>query len=69
MVYGLDCYRCMGGSSQFIVGTDDFSNLFNNQIILDWSNYPGAGNYTLIAQTVVLDGKVKESQRINVTIK
>jgi len=62
-------YQKDGGESEFIAGTDDFSNLFNNQIILDWFNYPGSGDYTLIAQTIVLGGDVKESERINMTIK
>ncbi|HAT04028.1 MAG TPA: hypothetical protein DCS29_04640 [Candidatus Magasanikbacteria bacterium] len=62
-------YQKDSEESVLVSQTNNFSSLFNNQIILDWSNYPGAGNYTLIAQVVGLGGEVRESERIKIVIQ
>ncbi|MBI2436569.1 MAG: PBP1A family penicillin-binding protein [Candidatus Magasanikbacteria bacterium] len=52
----VELYIEKNGTKQLVAGTEDFSNLFNNQILLTWSQAPEKGTYTLIVE-VVLQGE------------
>jgi len=56
------------GSNTQIGTIDDFSNLFNNQILFTWDNAPDKGEYILIAEVIVQGGGKREADRLQINI-
>lgn len=59
-----------GGGDKTIVATvSDFSNLFDNKILVKWNEYPGAGSWQLIAEVELLDGSKQQTGTVNVEVQ
>jgi hypothetical protein len=56
-------------SKQLVASTEDFSNLFNGQILLTWQTAPAKGIYNLIAEVIVQGGESKVTDQVTITIK
>ncbi|MFA7314648.1 MAG: penicillin-binding protein [Candidatus Magasanikbacteria bacterium] len=56
------------GTKNLIDSINDFSNLFNGQIIMSWKDAPPAGQYKLIAETTDAANN-KNVESINVEVK
>lgn len=65
----LKIYKVENNKKYLVDIKNDFSNLFNNQISFTWSDYPGSGNYELLAEIKLQSGEVVESSRVSVEIK
>ena len=57
------------GEKSLVLSTDDFSNIFNDQLAFDWNNAPNPGNYSLIAEITVLGGGVRVSDQMGIEVK
>ncbi len=57
------------GDKELIKATDDFSNLFNNQLLVEWKEKPETGKYTLKIETTIIGGQSKISDHAEITIK
>lgn len=64
----LQVYLLKDGSRQLIAEKSSFTDLFNNQVVIRWQEYPGYGNYTLLAEVTLKDGSVRESGRLPVLV-
>ena len=58
-----------GGEKKLIKTTDDFSNLFNNQILVNWEEKPLPGNYKLTIETTFIGGQTRITDSTNLKIK
>ncbi|OIO18539.1 MAG: hypothetical protein COY69_00500 [Candidatus Magasanikbacteria bacterium CG_4_10_14_0_8_um_filter_32_14] len=67
-IKNVDLYYESNGTKNLIDSTNDFSNLFNGQIILTWQDAVATGKYKLISETTdILNNKNIES--IDVEVK
>ncbi len=61
--------RNTNGSTMPIVSITDFSNLFNNQLVVTWIDPPNSGTWDLVAEVVDNLGNRAETDRIRVTVE
>ncbi|MFZ2189354.1 MAG: penicillin-binding protein [Candidatus Magasanikiibacteriota bacterium] len=62
-------YKRQNDNNTLIASVNDFSNLFNNQVMFRWDETPAPGEYELIAEIKLKDGSVRESGRLHVVIE
>ncbi|MFA6427261.1 MAG: PBP1A family penicillin-binding protein [Candidatus Magasanikbacteria bacterium] len=53
---------------QLVTKTDDFSNMFNSQLVLNWNTAPDKGSYDVILEVVAQGGDTRESDKQKIII-
>lgn len=65
----LRVYKEKDGTRSLVTEKNSFSDLFNNQIIIKWSDYPGVGSWNLISEIELKSGGMRESGRVSVAVQ
>jgi hypothetical protein len=68
-VKNLKIFAERGLEKNLITQISDFSNLFNNQIIITWDTPPNTGEWILVAKIELKSGETRESDRMVVLIQ
>lgn len=68
-ISSLNIYSERNGSRILLANINNFSNLFNNQIIFKWNDTPQSGNWTLVSEVILKNGGTRESGRLNVSVE
>ncbi len=59
-----------GGSDKSTIATiSEFSNLFDNKILVKWNDYPGSGSWQLIAEVELLDGSKQQTGMLTAEVQ
>ena len=65
----LRVYKEKDGTRSFLTEKNIFSDLFNNQIMIKWNDYPMAGSWTLVVEIELKSGGVRESGMVGVAVQ
>lgn len=65
----LKVYVEKDGNKNLLSTINNFSNLFDNQIMFKWVENPGVGGCTLISEVKLRSGDVRESGRLAVSVE
>ncbi|KKQ26898.1 MAG: Penicillin-binding protein, 1A family [Candidatus Magasanikbacteria bacterium GW2011_GWC2_37_14] len=65
----LKIYLEQNGVREVLLSKNTFTDLFNNQITFRWTTAPLAGEYQIIVELKLKNGKVLESDRVSVAVE
>lgn len=68
-IKSLKIYKEKDGMHSLVAEKNSFSDLFNNQVVIKWNEYPGSGSWSLIAEVELKNGSVRESGKMAVKVE